>query len=544
MALALRALEMHGQRMWESERVVRTLSFMQRHAMTDLVLHESDLVHQVVYPREYFDPYALWSDLPSRRGENAIFNRRAYLDHVIALAREAAVRVWVNVKEIGFSDEVLAIHPEVFKHGAICPSEPFWNEYVHAKTDELFTDFGGLAGMIVSMGSQESRTSRAQNRCHCALCEREPLTAWYARLVSVMHAAATRHGKRVAVRDFAYKPADHEPLIAAMAQAPADVIFCLKAMPHDFYVTFPDNPAIVRRTRPQWIEYDVMGQFFGWGVMPCFVLEDLRARVPRWLDAGIEGAIFRIEWERINDLDALDTLNETNLVAAAALARGEDIDAVEVCRRWLASRSWDGRAAPWLAGILERTLPIVRAAAYINDFVSADNSMLPRSIQRAWWGMESRDALAVWDPSRAADLDLDRDKLARYLAEKEHALAAARALVRDVRAPAAGVDPDVHASIEAQFAFYDTWIEGLAITARVCLYARWAARPSDVTAADLEAFDAALRELERYATRAKAIAADSRIPHQVIMLVDPRRALDVLREGRQSLDAARALSSA
>ena len=56
--------------------------------------------------------------------------------------------------------------------------------------------------------------------------------------------------------------------------APDDIVFCIKAMPHDFYLTFPDNPALGRLKREQWVEYDVLGQFFGWGVMPCFVFDD------------------------------------------------------------------------------------------------------------------------------------------------------------------------------------------------------------------------------------------------------------------------------
>ena len=66
-----------------------------------------------------------------------------------------------------------------------------------------------------------------------------------------------------------------------------------------------------------------MGQFFGWGVMPCLVLDDFAPRMARWRGAGVQGVILRIEWERINDLDALDTPNEINLVATAAMVRGE-----------------------------------------------------------------------------------------------------------------------------------------------------------------------------------------------------------------------------
>jgi hypothetical protein len=535
MGLAFRAVEMHGQRMWERERVLKVLAFMQRHRMNALVLHESDLVHKIVYPRAYFDPYALWSDLPSRRGENAIFNNRAYFHHLLAMAKDAGIAVWVNVKEIGFSDEVLGLHPELVKNGVVCPSEPFWMEYMEHKTDELFADFPGLAGMIVSFGSQESRASRVQNRCRCALCRTESLEGWFGRCIAALHAPATRHGRQLAVRDFAYKPEDHAPLIAAVAQAPADVIFCMKAMPHDFYITFPDNPAIGALARRQWVEYDVMGQFFGWGVMPCFVLTDIRARMQHWLTHGVEGGIFRIEWERINDFDALDTLNELNLIAAAALADDESVDPAEICRRWLISRDWDEADAGWLAGIVDATLPVVRHAAYMNDFVSADNSMLPRSIQRAWWGMESRDALSPWDRSRARDLELDRDKVSRYGREKDEALAAARLLMARVRDDVARRDPRLRSYVRAQFAWFEVWVEGLALTAKVCTATRWLSQTFEaVDSRDVDEFGALLDELDRYVGRIRMIADDSRIPHQVAMLIDYRRALDIVREGRSA----------
>ena len=331
----LRAVEMHGRRMWERAAVERTLRFMRDYDLDTLVLHESDIVPQIVYPRAYFDPYALWTDMPSRRGENAIFNNRAYVQDLLRMAGEAGISVYLNIKEISFSDEVLSIRPNLFKDGAICPCEPFWLDYVRHKADELFTDFSILAGLIVSFGSQESRASKVQNRCRCERCREMSLEDWYGAMIACMHEPIARHGKTLAVRDFAYKPADHEPLVAAMERAPADVVFCIKAMPHDFYLTFPDNPAIGRLPRPQWIEYDVLGQFCGWGVVPCFLLDDLAERMPRWQRAGAEGVIFRIEWERINDLDSFDNISEANLIAAALLAAGQTAEAEEVATRWL-----------------------------------------------------------------------------------------------------------------------------------------------------------------------------------------------------------------
>jgi hypothetical protein len=533
-ALPFRALELHGQGIWRRDRVSRALRFMQSHGLNALVLHESDLVHHVVYPRSLFDPHALWRDAPSRRGENAIFNNRAYLESVIVAARAAGIETWVNVKEIGFSDEVLALHPEVFKAGAICPSEPFWTGYVAAKTDELLGDFPGLAGVIVSFGSQESRASRAQNRCRCALCAAEPLEGWYGRIIAAMHGPVQRHGRRLAVRDFAYKPEDHRPLVAAMRAAPEEVVFCIKAMPHDFYLTFPDNPALgALPGRAQWVEYDCLGQFFGWGIMPCLVLDDLAERVPRWRAGGASGAVLRIEWERINDLDALDTLAELNLIAAAALVGGGAPTAEAVCRSWLTAHGHDPDSAAWLASIVRETLPVVLGTAYTGGFVSADNSMLPRSVARAWWGAEVRDALVPWAPDRASDLSLDGPRLAALLAEKDAALKAARTLGERVRRGGPGLDPALHRAVQDAFRHFETWVEGHRLAAHVCLLARRVEQQGNAAeAGERSALLAACAVLEAFADRIAPLAADPEVPHQIVMLLDHRRAHDTAAEGR------------
>jgi hypothetical protein len=496
------------------------------------VLHESDIVHQLVYPRAYFDPHVLWGDAPSRRGENAIFNNRAYFQHLLTMARAAGIEVWLNVKEIGFSDEVLALRPEVVKDGVVCPSEPFWDEYLDRKTDELFGDFPLLAGLIVSFGSQESRASRAQNKCHCELCLREPLERWYERMIGALHAPILRHRKRLAVRDFAYKPSDHAPLIAAMSRAPADVIFCVKAMPHDFYLPFPDNPAIGALARCQWIEYDVLGQFFGWGIMPCLVLADLTRRMAFWRAHNARGVLLRIEWERINDLDAFDNLAEINLIGGASLARGDPATASDVVRQWLTAKQLAPEASQWLADILAATAPIVCGTAYMNDFVSADNSMLPRSVARAWWGMEVRDSLTVWDPSRVPDLDLDEQRVSAYLNEKQTALQEARALVARVRRGVPGLDAAVRCRTEAAFQWFEMWVDGHARAAAVILYSRWLDKSNVRPASEqLAAFAEALASLTHYADALEVIVADPGIAHTVKMLVDPQRARDVVAEG-------------
>ncbi|MBM3555561.1 MAG: hypothetical protein FJX47_08415 [Alphaproteobacteria bacterium] len=526
-----RAIELHGREMWRREIILRALERAKALGLDALVLHETDFVHHVVYPRAYFDPQALWKDVPSRRGENAIFNNRAYFDHILRLAEAAGIAVWLNVKEIGFSDEVLDYRPDIVKAGAVCPSHPFLFEYVEAKTAELFADFPRLAGLIVSAGSQESRASRVQNKCRCESCRGEPLADWYLRLIETLHRPIRAAGKRLAFRDFAYKPADHEPLIAAVGRAPKDVIFCVKAMPHDFYLTFPPNPALGRLERETWIEYDVMGQFFGWGVFPCFVGEDLAHRIPHAARAGASGAILRVEWERINDLHCLDNLNAANLIAAAAILTGEAPDDVVVWRRWLEMKGHDSGAAPWLAETMDATLPIILRAVYLDGHVSADNCMLPRSIRRAWWGMEVRDSLAIWDKSREADLALDRPRIAALMSEKDEALALTRALITRLDRGDPALSPALADELRRAFAHFEIWVRGHVLAARVLILARWI-DTGEADAKDRARLKEAIEAYAAFGAALRPLVENPDTPHHIALILDPGRVADVVREGR------------
>jgi hypothetical protein len=217
--------------------------------------------------------------------------------------------------------------------------------------------------------------------------------------------------------------------------------------------------------------------------------------------------------------------------------------ATKPCRRWLAARGLDERAAAWLADLVSESTEIVLRTAYMAGFVMADNSMLPRSVERAWWGAEVRDALIPWDPSRAGALDLDRSRIEQYLAEKTEALARARALRTTIDAAGSGVDHPTHRAVASLFAPLILWVEGHRLAAAVCLYARGISGPN--AASDpgmvmiLEGF---IKELEGYAERVAVASENDGHTHHVAMLLDPKRALDVAAEGRIALNRHRQIN--
>jgi hypothetical protein len=443
--------------------------------------------------------------------------------------------VWLEVKELAFPDEVIEAHPHLVKGGQVCPSEPVWQDFIRAKTTELLQDFPRLAGIILSPGSPEGRAARSQNKCRCDVCKATDLVDWYDGIIRAMHAPLLAAGKRLAVRDFAYKPADHAPLIEAVGRQPDDVIFCIKATPHDFYPTFPNNPAFGVLQRPQWIEYDTQGQFYGWGVLPCFMADDIRARLRHVTAKGVTGGVFRTEWERINDWWVLESFNTLNTVAAALLARRPEVSNQEICTVWLRQNGWPETASGWLADVLQPTWAILRGALYIDDFLFSDASMFPRSIGRAWWTMETKHSLVDWAPEYAGRLDLDAARIEALMQEKHTSHREAEALLARLDTPSPDVPDALRLKLHAACALLPRYVEGMALCADVCLRARWQERQPAV--ADSLAFTGAVDRLERFGRALEPLAADPSVRHQAIMLLDHRRVADIVTGARATLSS-------
>lgn len=546
MKMDFRGLELHGGRMWERASIIEALDFIRRHDMTTLVLHETDLVHNLVYPRRYFDPYAQWKSAPARRGENAIQNNRVYFEHVLQLATNRDVDVYVEIKELGFPDEVLEARPQLMINGRICPSDPFWIEFTEAKTTELLDDFPKLAGIIVSAGSPEGRASLVQRKCTCARCASLSVETWYQELTMALYRPIAAREKTLAVREFAYKPADHEVLLRAIDTLPADVVVCIKNTPHDFYPTFPDNPALGRfqGRRTQWLEYETYGQFYGMGVVPCFLHDDIRARFDHAERCGVTGVLLRVEWERVNDWWALQTFNKLNTIAAAARAAGHMITPEETCGRWLVDSELPQEAAGWLADMMMQTWPIIRHALYIDGFLFADSSFLPRSIGRAWWTMEEKHCIADWDESRRNALHLNPSRIAELLDEKREACERVATLATQLRAAPDVLPPSLREALARQADVFEAYVEGFALCARVCLLHRWIERHAeDVTSSDVAAMRDGLQALAAYGERRRREAEHARDPHVVYLVMDHHRVDDIVAEGRTLLERTGSTSS-
>ena len=447
---AVRGLELHSLYAWDYPWVLRALDFIEAHGMNTLVLHRNDFVDLIIYPGHYFgyeeqegdnsifDVYSqifrkLYKYTPTRR--SCPYQRRAFLKRVLKEAGRRNIQVYIENKELYFPDILLEFYPELVHDGHICATDPFWIEFLKVKYTEFFREFPEVAGIITSPATGESRVSIKSNRCTCPRCRAAGKEDWYRNVLGAMYEPIHKAGKRLIVRDFVFDAASQHEIATVMEELPEDVIISLKNTPHDYYPTFPVNPRIGRVGRhEQWIEFDTMGQYFGWGVGIADLTEDYRRRLRDAKEKGATGAVFRLDWESLDGHSSFFTPNKINVYAAAALTRDLDTPGREVYRTYLQEEGWcserecGDETAERFGRILGKTWDVTAGTVFVDGCVISDSSVLPISLEHAVWLSEEKNSLRDWDRSKWDCVSAKRESAEAAIREKEEAFAAATAL--------------------------------------------------------------------------------------------------------------------
>ncbi len=549
---AFRGLEMHGSRMWRPDRLFEALDFASSHNMTALVLHDNTIIHDTVFPQKYFDDSKRKGYAQVRRHQNAIYAKQAYLNDMLKHAKRKNIEVWVEIKELEFPDELLEKFPQLTKDGNVCPTDPLWLEYMQIKTNEFFELFPDMAGIIVSPGSPESRAFLSAGRkCSCDRCRATDFGDWCHGIIMSIYQSVKTHGKKLAVRDFVYSPEDHERLSAIIRRTPDDVILCIKVTPRDFWPTFPDNPMIGRfKERTQWVEYDVFGQFYGWGICPAIVLEDIRKRFSYAQSQGVSGVVLRTEWENVLELSCFDNLNKINLIGAADMAIDLKRPADKIISDWLreegllAETTGEKRNVdtPGLTQFLLKTWAIMEKTIYVDGFVFATCSEVPLNIDKAWFTMTFYHSLAAWDPSAVVRISMNYENLIRLLNEKDAALREIKELINYLKLNDFGLPGLGYVKLKEAFLHYERYVKSFVLAAGACLIPR---ALSNGTANETQKKDLIgrlennLNQLTTYVQELEDFEETTSYPYYVYLLNNHRNLRVILKQAQLELNELR-----
>lgn len=499
MSYSLRAMELHDfVQIWNLDEIEKRLAFMVRNDMNALVFHEPGIEEKIVFPakflggsgtaKSYYDTFAEIDHEIYYHAlrENLNLNRRDYMNHLIRKAKASGVDVYFENKELWFKDFILTYKKTLFHDGVICPSDPFWyEEFLPQKYRELFIALPDLAGIVVSIGTGEARLSISNTYgCTCDRCKNLDPVEWYKNMILGIYKPFHEAGKRLIIRDFIYTKAEQERFRKAFITLPNDIWLSLKNTPHDFYPTFPNNPLIGNvDSHPQITEYDVQGQFYGWGASPSAMLEDIKYRLDYGTTRNVTGFIARTDWEGVQDWTCFDNLNLVNLYAIAMYANNPNSERLEIYRKWLLEENMVDSSIhsqelksciDTVASIMDKTWPIVEKVNYVNGTLFSNDSCLYLSVDQFNFIGGTHHSLAEWDPSKGDALSITKENIIKIAKDKDDAREGAAALLAEVEQGIPGLTEDAFKMLLKHFRFMSFYSQAFRLSARGYCFSRYA----------------------------------------------------------------------
>lgn len=491
-----RLLEIHGINMWNMFHVDRAVRFAKRYDLTGIVFHCNELTDRVVFPEKYFSKDELLDYNPVRNSITK--NYRYYLRSVLDKCRANGLDFYAEVKEIYFPFDLITKYPELRgENGQLCATNPFWWEFLEEKYREFFQVFPEVAGVIVSPGTRESMVSFAANRCTCERCRSYNVDDWYRNVLAAMHRAVDAAGKKLIVRDFSYTKAHQYAMVEAAGSVADNIIMSMKKVPHDYYPVFPDNPAVGNCGKlGQWVEYDTWGQFFGLGVFPCSVVEDMQGRMQRYLAKGAEGVMLRTDWENMTQSSVFCSFNMLNLIAGAMLSRDVNVSLDEIYREWAAyglvspllqdtfaqepcvASAPD--AAEQLRDIMQLGWRILEKAIHVRGHVFNRNCQIFDRYDLTYNIMTVFHSREQWEPGASERVQPTDENIPVILQEKQDAVDMAKQLAKLLDPDKLGVDsPTVRDYLLFLREGFLAYVEGFQIECRTTVYTKRAELTGD-----------------------------------------------------------------
>jgi len=530
-------LEIDNRRMWNWKDVDQALDFMEKFGMNALIFHQTDIMDFITLPDKYFGEELMWERWPVRYIHVQI--NRSFIREVARKCKSRGIAFYPEFKELWYPEGLLEIYPELKNEkGQICPTNPFWFEFLNEKMEEMMRYFPDISGAIISPATRESKVSISKMTCDCERCVQADPKKWYIQFIEAAYAALRKRGKTLVIRDFSYSKEHQNAVIEAAAAVSKDIIIGLKNVPHDFWPTYPHNPKLGKtQGLAQWAEFDVWGQYCGQGVFPASLVEDFRKRIQHCRSKGVTGAWFRTDIEFLDENNVMNTFNTLNLIGAAMLSADPDQDLDNVYRAWVDYGLYSGftpssetgdPVVPTAPDAMEKLQAFMRAAwsvieksLYVRGHVFNYSSQYQQSISSIYNVMQVWHGREQWDPGSSKNLEPTEENLKIIFEEKRAAVEEAKRLRSILQPETLGLPERFVQEIDTMLDLYPEYAKGFEVSAQAYFTAKRAlstGNPEHVREARRYAglLDAFSKELsERF--------AHTRYPHYVYWMMNPER---------------------
>jgi hypothetical protein len=523
--------------MWCWKDVDQALDFIEKFGMNALIFHQTDMMDFVVLPEAYFSEELLWERWPVRYITVATY--KSFIQEVTKRAKARGIAFYPEFKEIWYPEGLLEVYPELKNaDGQICPTNPFWFEFLRVKMEELVMSFPDISGAIISPATRESKVSISKKTCDCERCRKTDPLEWYKDFIRAVHEPLAKLDKTLVIRDFSYSKEHQNAVIEAAGAVSRDIVIGLKNVPHDFWPTYPHNPKLgSTQGLAQWAEFDVWGQYYGQGAFPASLVEDLQHRIRHCRSKGVTGTWFRTDLEWIDETNNFNNFNTLNLIAAAMLSADPDQDLDNVYRAWVEYGLYSGftpstetgapvvPTAPDAMGKLKAFMKagssVMEKALYVRGHVFNYSSQYSQSMSSIYNIMQVWHEREQWDPGSSQNLEPTAENLQVIFAEKREAVEEAERLRSILQPETLGLPEAFVKELETMLGLYPYYARGYELSAHAYFTAKRAMMTKH--ASDIETAKDKADHLDAFRIELAKRFEDTHYPHYVYWMMDPDR---------------------
>ena len=311
----------------------------------------------------------LYEDYPEAMAycdKEQVLDTRKKLNRIVELSHNSGRKFIYWHREVRISKGIVESVPEILdEKGEIdFNSEVYW-QFVRNKIRGFFKAVPGIDGLVLTL------TESDYSVIHNSDPDRYPPVEIAARLIRTFSEELEALGKSLTFRTFGSIDEDYRVLSAAAKLALKDCAFEIetKVTPYDWSLFLPDNPYLKHTENASLAaEFDLLGEYFGLGELPCLYTDLLVKEVRYARKRGATRFPGRIDrWNR----KVIESVNEMNLFTFSQALKNPKVTSDEIWQDW-AEQEW-GEAGADLIPIMKTSVDLIRKSFYIDGHMFSQN---------------------------------------------------------------------------------------------------------------------------------------------------------------------------
>ncbi len=302
--------------------------------------------------------------IASTRDEKLINSNIQNLRQICRRAHELGMEVDMWHREVNFPAILLETEKGlVTEDGDIDFNGPYL-QLIEAKITEFFENIPEIDGLVMTPYEALFPIIHVVNK------KKNPPEQNLRNVMNVFKQVCDKYKKRFVARTFASTDEDYALInkVILSMNLKSDLYTSMKVVPFDWHPFLPIHPIIegLKATK-RIVELDLMGEYYGQGVVPCCFPEEIKRYIRHLKGAEVTRIVGRVDRMGVR---TMDTANEINVYAMTKFMQNPDADIDDVYNEW-ATAKWGTNTAKAVIPGLKRTFEIAKKAFYIDQHLQS-----------------------------------------------------------------------------------------------------------------------------------------------------------------------------